>query len=212
MGVERFGIGRIDWREQPRLAQPREGAPPLLVAQIDDRIGQSGNRRLGAQRAHAVAARRAVEQADAMEYREQGRLAGKPFLLVGFHHAPRMIMSLIVGVGKQAADMIAPAHVAVLRFSEQAREQRQRERMAAEIVRRRPQVAVDAPDVVVEQELRARFVRQFFDVDDRRRAVPKALDVRHREAAGQHDQAVICSRRRGGEALARQARARARRP
>ena len=107
-----------------------------------------------------------------MEDGEQGRLIGEPFLLVGFHHPPRLIVARIVGVGEQAADMIAPAHVAVLRFLDEAREQGQRERMAAEIVRGALEVAVDAPDVVVAQEFSARFVRQAFDVDDRRRARP----------------------------------------
>ena len=74
-------------------------------------------------------------------------------------------------------------------------------------MRGRLQVAVDAPDVVVAQQFRARFVRQPFDVDDRRRAVPEALDVGDREAAGQHDQAVIRSRRRGGEAAQERAQA-----
>ena len=137
MGVERFGIGRVDRRQQPRLAQARDGAPPLVVAEADERVGQAGNRGPGAQRLEAVAARGAVEQADAMEDGEQDRLSGEPFLLVGFHHAPRLIVARIVGVGEQAADMVAPAHVAVLRFLDQAREQRQRERMAAEIMRGR---------------------------------------------------------------------------
>ena len=90
-----------------------------------------------------------------------------------------------LGVGEQAADMIAPPHVSVLRFLEEAREQRQRQRMAAEILRGRPQVAVHAPDVIVTQELRARFVREPFDIDDRRRASLESLDVGNREAARQ---------------------------
>ena len=118
MSVERFRIGRVGRRQQPRLAQPRDGAPPLVVAEVDDRISQPGNRGPRAQRLEAVAARRAVEQADAMEDGEQDRLSGEPFLLVGFHHPPRLIVARIVGVGEQAADMIAPAHVAVLRFLE----------------------------------------------------------------------------------------------
>ena len=72
-----------------------------------------------------------------MEDGEQDRLPGEPFLLIGFHHPPRLIVARIVGVGEQAADMIAPAHVAVLRFLEEAREQSQRKRMAAEIMRGR---------------------------------------------------------------------------
>ena len=71
--------------------------------------------------------------------------------------------------------------------------------MAAEIMRGALEVPVDTPDVVVAQELSARFVRQPFDVDDRRRACPEALDVGDGEAARQHDQAVIRFRRRGGE-------------
>ena len=170
MGVERFGIGRINRRQQPRLAQPRDGAPPLVFAQINDRVGQSANRRLGAQRPEAIAARRAVEQADAMEDGEQGRLPGEPFFLVGLHHAPRVTVERIVGVGEQAADMIAPAHVAVLRFFEIAREQGQRERMTAEVAGRNAQICVRARDAVVAQQFGAGLVRQVLDAFDRRRS------------------------------------------
>ncbi len=82
MGVERIGVGRIDRRQQPHLAQARDSAPPLRVAEIDQRIGQARNRRLAAQRFKAVAARGAIEQADAMEDGEQDRLTGQPFLLI----------------------------------------------------------------------------------------------------------------------------------
>ena len=99
--------------------------------------------------------------------------------------------------------MVAPAHVAVLRFLEIAREQRQRERMAAEIARRRLSSCVDSPDVIVAQKFRAGLVRQLLDVDDRRGVLLEAMDVGDRDAAGQHDQAVVCSlaaRRRSGAA------------
>ena len=72
-----------------------------------------------------------------MEDGEQDRLIGQPFLLVGFHHPPRLIVARIIGVREQAADVVAPAHVAVLRFLEKAREQCQRQRMAAEFTRGR---------------------------------------------------------------------------
>ena len=142
-----------------------------------------------------------------MEDREQDRLIGEPFLLVRFHHPPRLIVARIVGVGEQAADMIAPAHVAVLRFLEEAREQRQRQRMAAEIMRGRAQLPVDPPHVIVAQKLGAGLVRQPLDVDDRRGAVLEAPDVGDRDAAGQHDQAVVRSRRRGGEMTQQRAQA-----
>ena len=71
MGVEGFGIGAVQRRQQANLAQARDGAPPIVVAEVDERIGQSGNRRLLSKRLKAVAARRAVEQADKMEDRKQ---------------------------------------------------------------------------------------------------------------------------------------------
>src|SRR4051794_15878012 len=74
MGVERFRIGWICWRQQPHLHQPCNGAPPLLIAQINKRVGQSGNRWLRAERLKAVTTRRAVEQADGMEDGELDRL------------------------------------------------------------------------------------------------------------------------------------------
>ncbi len=141
-----------------------------------------------------------------MQDGEQDRLSGEPFSLVGLHHAARMTVARIVGVGEQGADMIAPSDVAVLRFLEQAREQRQSERMAAEIMRGRLQVAVDAPDVIVAQEFRAGLVRQPADIDDRR-AVLEALDIGDGEAAGQHDQAVSRFRTRGGETAQKRAQA-----
>ena len=73
-----------------------------------------------------------------MEDGEQDWLVGEPFLLVKLHHAPRVIVAGIVGVGEQPADMIAPPHVAVLRLLDEAREQGQRQRMAAEIMRGLP--------------------------------------------------------------------------
>ena len=51
-------------------------------------------------------------------------------------------MARIVGVGEQTADVIAPPDVAVLRLAEEAREQRQRQRTAAKIMRSRPQLFV----------------------------------------------------------------------
>ena len=71
-----------------------------------------------------------------MHDRVQHRLAGKPFLLVGFHHAPGVVVARIVGVGEKGADVVPPAHVARLRLLEEAREQAERKRMAAEIARR----------------------------------------------------------------------------
>ena len=123
-----------DWstrREQPRVAQAFDTAPPLHVGKIDERIGQARNRGLGAQSREAVAARGAIEQADAMEDGEQDRLTGEPFLFIRFHHPSGVTVQRVVVVAKQA-DMIAPAYVAVLRFPDEAREQRQRQRMAAE--------------------------------------------------------------------------------
>ena len=99
-------------------------------------------------------------------------LIGEPFPFIGFHHPPRLVVARIVGVGDEAAEMIAPPHVAVLRLLQEAREQGQRQRMAAEIVRGRPQIRLDAPNVVVAQQLGADFVRQPFDIDDRRRSHP----------------------------------------
>ena len=69
-----------------------------------------------AQHLEAVAARGPVEQADAMEDSEQDRLSRQPLLLVELHHSSRVIVAWIVGVGEQAADMIAPPHVSDLRF------------------------------------------------------------------------------------------------
>lgn len=86
-------------------SQARDGAPPLVVAEADERVGQFGNGEPGAQRCEAVAARGSIEQAAAMEDGEQDRLAGEPFPLVGLHHAPRVILTLIVGVDEQTADM-----------------------------------------------------------------------------------------------------------
>ena len=57
-------------------------APPLVVAEIDEPIGQSTDRGLGAERRETITARWAVEQADAMENGEQNRLIGEPFLFI----------------------------------------------------------------------------------------------------------------------------------
>ena len=65
MGVERLGLGGVGRREQAHFAQPRDGAPPCVVAEVDDRIGEPWDRRLGAQRHETIAARWPVEQADA---------------------------------------------------------------------------------------------------------------------------------------------------
>ena len=67
-------------------------------------------------------------------------------------------MHRIIGVGEQAADVVAPAYVAVLRFLEKAREQRQRQRMAGEFPRGCFQLLVDPPHVVIAQQFCARFV------------------------------------------------------
>jgi hypothetical protein len=56
-----------------------------------------------------------------MEDGKQNRLIGEPFLLVRLHYPPRLVVARIVGVGEQAADVIAPAHVAILRFLDEAR-------------------------------------------------------------------------------------------
>jgi hypothetical protein len=48
MGVERFSIGRVERREQPYFAESRDCVPPSLVAETNERVGQAGNRRLGA--------------------------------------------------------------------------------------------------------------------------------------------------------------------
>jgi hypothetical protein len=66
--------------------------------------------------------------------------------------------------------VVAPAHVAGLCLVEKAREQAERERMAAEIVCRRFQLSVGAPYAVVAQQRRAGFVGESFDIDDGRRA------------------------------------------
>ena len=67
MGVERLRVKFVDGREQAHFAQPHDGAPPLVVAEVDERIGQPRNRRFGPQGLEAIAARRTVEQADAMK-------------------------------------------------------------------------------------------------------------------------------------------------
>ncbi len=82
MGVERFLIGSVARRKQPHVTQPFDGSPPLLILKANEPIGQSGNRRLSAQRLKTVTARRAVEQPHALENGEQGRLIGEPFLLI----------------------------------------------------------------------------------------------------------------------------------
>ena len=82
MGVDRFRIARVARCQQPHLAQPGDRAPPLLVAELDERISQPWNRRVGSKSRKALAARRAIEQPDAMEDRLQDRLIGEPFLLI----------------------------------------------------------------------------------------------------------------------------------
>ena len=138
-----------------------------------------------------------------MKDREQHRLSGEPFFLVRFHHPPRVVVARIIGVGEKAANMIAPAHVAVLRLLQETREQGQRERMAAEIARGRLQLA-RRPKRHCREQRRADFVRQVRH-DDRRRAVLPARDVRDRDAAGQHDQAGAAP---GGSAAKRRSSAR----
>src|SRR5271166_1721323 len=39
MRIERLKIGRIDRREQPPIAQTRDGAPPLFFTQPNERVG-----------------------------------------------------------------------------------------------------------------------------------------------------------------------------
>ena len=102
MGVERIGTGWIDRRQQPHVAQAFDGAPPLLLGEVSERVGQARNRRLATQRLQTIAARGPVEQADAMEDGEQDRLTGEPFLFIQFHHPPRVTVQRIVGVAKQA--------------------------------------------------------------------------------------------------------------
>ena len=96
MRVDGVRIGWIDWRQESGYAQPHDSTPPLLIPKANQPVGQATDRGLGAQRLEAVAARRAVKQADATEDREQNRLTCEPFLLVGFHHAPRLIVAPIV--------------------------------------------------------------------------------------------------------------------
>ena len=143
-----------------------------------------------------------------MEDREQDRLIGEPFLFVGFHHPPRLVMARIVGVGEQAAEMIAPAHVAVLRFLEvgsragSARADGRRNRAKP------PSDRASIPQTSLSRRSSAPASSDsLLDVDDRRGAILEALDVGDREAAGQHDQAVAPPRRRGGEAAQERAQA-----
>src|SRR5208337_4139691 len=103
---------------------------PCLLAKGNDLMGEPFDPGCSPQSSQAIGARWAVEQADEMEDGEQDRLSGEPFSLVRPHHLLRVIVAVTIRVGEQAADMIAPAHVAVLRFLDEAREQRQRERMA----------------------------------------------------------------------------------
>jgi hypothetical protein len=60
-----------------------------------------------------------------------------------------MVMKRTIFVSKIGADVVAPAHVAGLRFLEEARQQSERERMSAEVVRRGFQLLVGAPNTVV---------------------------------------------------------------
>ena len=124
-----------------------------------------------------------------------------------FHHARGVVVARIVRVGDKRADVVAPARVAGLRLLEEAREQAERERMAAEFARRGFQLLVGPPHAVVAQQRRAGLVRQFLDVDDRRGVVPPMADVLDREPAGEHDQAVRCGRRRRREAAQQHAQA-----
>lgn len=90
LGVERFRVGWVQRRRQPDFAQPRDGAPPLLIAEANECIGQAPDRGLSAQRLEAVAGRWTVEQPDAMEDGEQHWLIGEPFFLRGFHVEARI--------------------------------------------------------------------------------------------------------------------------
>jgi hypothetical protein len=58
--------------------------------------------------------------------REERGLAGKPLLLVRFHYTFGVVVAWVFRIGEKGADVIAPAHVALLRFLEEACEQAQR--------------------------------------------------------------------------------------
>ena len=158
MGIKRIGSCGVLRRQQPHLAQARDRALPGAFIEIDDRVGEPRDRRLAAQCGEASAARRSVEQADQAHDGMGHRLAGEPLCLVGLHDPPGVIVAWVFGIVEQFADMIAPAYVAALRLLEEAREQAERQRMAAERPGRRPQFRVRSPHAVVAQKRRAGFV------------------------------------------------------
>ena len=160
---------------------------PWLVVETGDCIGESLDDRLGAERVDAIGAGRPVKQADHVHDREQRRLAGKPFLVEGFDDALGLVVARVLRIVDGRADVIALAHVAGMRVLEEAREQAQRKRVAAEIVRRGFQFLVGAPHPVVAEQRRAGFVRQFVDIDDRRNIVLPSGNIFDRKPAGQHD-------------------------
>ena len=55
VGVERIGTGWIDRRQQPHVAQAFDGATPLLLGEVSERVGQSRYRRFDARRPESAA-------------------------------------------------------------------------------------------------------------------------------------------------------------
>ena len=142
--------------------------------------------------------RRAKRRADLSPQAGRGKaptLLRKPLALVGFHHAAGVVVAGVVGIGEEIADMVAAAHVAELRLREVARQQAERERMAAESPRRCPQFLVGPPDAIVAQQRRAGFVRQLLHVEDRGGAGLPPRNVLDRQPAGEDHEPVAFGRR-----------------
>ncbi len=128
------------------------------------------------------------------------RLAGEPFALVGLHDTLRVVVAQVFGIVEQFADVIAAANVAGPGLLEEARQQAERQRMAAERPRRRSQFRLGSPHAVVAQERRPGLIRKLFHVQNRGGAIVPARHVFHGLPAGEHHEPVRFGRRHGRKA------------